>query len=48
MKEGEGISQRTYMKGPWSWTMVWGPTMEVKGRLGREGKGEKMGTTVIT
>ena len=28
LKEGEGISQRTYMKGPWTWTMVWGLTME--------------------
>ena len=24
MKEGEGISQRTYMHGPWTWTTVWG------------------------
>ena len=22
-KEGEGISQRTYMHDPWTWTTVW-------------------------
>ena len=41
MKEGEGISQRTYMKDPWSWTTVWGQTMEVGEGLaggGRKGK----------
>ena len=46
MKEGEGISQRTYMKGPWTWTMVWGLTMEVGGGLGGGGTGGKMRTTV--
>ena len=29
LKEDEGISQRTCMKDPWTWTMVWGLTMEV-------------------
>ena len=24
IKEGEGISQRTYMHDPWTWTMGWG------------------------
>ena len=24
MKEGEGISQRTYMRDPWTQTVVWG------------------------
>ena len=46
LKEGEGISQRTYMKGPWTWTMVWGLTMEVGGGLGGGGTGGKMRTTV--
>ena len=23
MKEDEGIGQRTYLHGPWTWTMVW-------------------------
>ena len=26
------------MKDPWTWTMVWGLTMEVEGRLGGEGQ----------
>ena len=34
LKEGEGISQRTYMHDPWTWTTVWGLTMEVGGGLG--------------
>ena len=37
LKEGEGIRQRPYMKGPWKWTMVWVLTMEVEGRQGRGG-----------
>ena len=24
LKEGEGISVRTYMQDPWTWTTVWG------------------------
>ena len=35
LKEGEGISQRTYMKDLWTWTMVWGLAMEMGGRMGR-------------
>ena len=37
LKGGEGISQRTYMKDPWTWTMLWGLTMEVGGELGGQG-----------
>ena len=37
LKEGEGITQRTYMKDPWTGATVWGLTMEVGGGLGREG-----------
>ena len=29
IERSEGISQRTYMKDPWTWTTVWGLTMEV-------------------
>ena len=43
LKEGEGISQRTHMKDPWTWTMVWGLTMEV--RLNEGDQGGKIGTT---
>ena len=35
LKEGEEIRQRTYVKGPWTWTTVWGMTMK-----GGEGGGE--------
>ena len=34
LKEGEGINQRTYMKDSWTWSTVWGLTMEVEERLG--------------
>ena len=37
LKEGEGISQRTYIKDLWTQTAVWGLTMESKGRLGGDG-----------
>ena len=37
LKEGERISQRTDMKEPWTWTMVWGLTMAMAGGLGRRG-----------
>ena len=44
MKEGERISQRTYMKDPWTCTTVKGLIIEVGGRLGGGGaKGEKVG-----
>ena len=33
-KEGEGISQRTCMKDPWTWTMGWGWTVGAGGGLG--------------
>ena len=47
-KEGEEISQRTYMNDPWTWTMVWGLTELVRGRLsGGVQRGKKIGTTVI-
>lgn len=35
------------MNDPWTWATVWGLTMEVGGRLDREGKGGKTGTTLI-
>ena len=41
LKLGEGISHRTYMNVPWTWTTVWGLIMEVGG------EGERIGTTVI-
>ena len=44
LKEGEGVSHRTYMKDPWTWTTVWGLTMEVGvGGLDGGGKGGKLG-----
>ena len=44
LKEGEGTSQRTYMKGPWKWTILWGWIMEVWDGLGGGwGKGGKLG-----
>ena len=47
LKEGEGISQGTYMHYPWTWTTVWGlPEGERRG-LGEGGQKEKIGTTVI-
>ena len=33
-KEEEGISQRTYITDPWTWTLVWGFTVEVGHKLG--------------
>ena len=33
-REGEGISQRTCMKGPWTRTTVWGWAVGVGGGLG--------------
>ena len=41
LKEGEGISQRIYIKDPWTWTM------EVRGGLSRLGQRGKIGTTVM-
>ena len=44
LKESEGISQRTYMKDPWTWTTVMGLIMELGSGLGGEGtEGEKVG-----
>ena len=37
LNKGEGISQGTYMKDPWTWTMVWRLTMEVRGVMGGVG-----------
>ena len=45
MKEGEGISQRTYVPDPWTWTTVWG-LPEGVGRVSLAGGG-KIGTTQI-
>ena len=42
LKEGENTSQRTYMKGPWTWTMGVGIDYGSGGRLGREGPREKI------
>ena len=42
LKEGEGISQRTYMKDPWTETMEWGWTYGSGGQV----EGGKIGTTV--
>ena len=42
LKESVGISQRTYMKDPWAWTMVRGLIMEVEcGWGGRRRRGKK-------
>ena len=46
-KEGEGISQRTCMNDPSTWTMVWGWTVGAGGGRGRGGQRGKIGTTVI-
>ena len=47
IKEGGGTRQRTRVGDPWTWIAVWGLT----GGLGvgsvEEGKGGKLGTTVI-
>ena len=34
----EGTSQRTYMNDPWTWTMVWGLTVEAGGGMDRGGQ----------
>ena len=47
MEDGESISQRTWMKDLWTWTMVWGLTTEVGDRVGGGGRGEKSETTII-
>ena len=47
LKEGEGTSQRTYTKDSWTWTMVWGLTMEVEVGWVEGGKVGKTGTTVV-
>ena len=39
LKESEVISQRTYMKDPWTWTMVWELT-KGDGLGGEESRGE--------
>ena len=40
LKEGEGTSQRTHMRDPWTWTTVWGLTREggQSGQRGQRGK----------
>ena len=42
LKEGDGISQRTSMQDPWTWTMMWGLTVGVGGGLDEGAKGENM------
>ena len=46
-KEGEGTSQSTCMSDPWTWTTVWGWTVGTGVCWMGEGKGGKVGTTVI-
>ena len=47
LNKGEGISQGTYMKDPWTWTMVWRLTVGVGGRAGwRRARGE-IGTSIV-
>ena len=46
LKEGEGISQSTYIHDPWSWTTVLG-LPEGLGGAGWRGSKGKIGTTVI-
>ena len=41
MKQGEGTSQRTYMKDPWTGTMVRGLTTDMGDGLGGRDEGEK-------
>ena len=43
LKECEGISQRTYMHDPWTWTTKRGLTEGVRGRLSRIGQRGKIG-----
>ena len=45
LKEGEGISQGTYMPGPWTWTTGWGLTVGVGVGLAQGVKGEIIETT---
>ena len=40
LKEGEGVSQPTFMKDPWTWTTVWALTRDDGGGLDR---GERWG-----
>ena len=44
---GEGTSQRTRMKDPWTWTTVRGLIMEVGMGWVEGGEGGKSGTAVI-
>ena len=46
-KKGEGTSIRTYMNDPWTWTTVWKLTVGVGFGWVEEGKGGKIGTTLI-
>ena len=39
----EIYSLNIYTKDPWTYTMVWGVTMEVRGDLGAGGEGENLG-----
>ena len=42
LKEGEGISQRTYMNDSWTWTTVWALTVGMGGGWGDGVKGGKL------
>ena len=45
-QRGEGISRRTCMNDPWTWTRERGLTVGKKGGLGRGGQKGKIGTSV--
>ena len=47
LKEGEGISQRTYMRDPLTWTIVRGLIMEVGVWAGWRGRNGENGTSII-
>ena len=47
MEKAEGITQRTCMNGPRTWTTVWGMTLGAGGGLGEGGQRGKIGTTVM-
>ena len=41
LREGKGITQRTYILDPWTWTMVWGLNVRMGAGRGEDAKGEK-------
>ena len=46
-KEGEGTRQRACMNDPRTWTTGWELTVRVRVDWAEEGKGGKIGTTII-